>query len=304
MTRTATLLLALVGAVAMVAGCSGTTGTDRPTVVVTTNILGDITQNIVGDDIEVRVLMPPGADPHSFEISAAQAARIESADLVISNGLGLEEGIAHTVQAARSEGVPILEVAPGVNPIPFDAGSDSAALDPHFWTDPDRVAAATLLIRDAVIRYVHGVDRAAIDDRADAYRGRIGDLTTAMTARFDSIPAESRKLVTNHHVFGYFAERFGFEVIGAVVPSGTTLASPSSADLAELSGAVRASGVGAIFVDSSQPSKLADVLAKESGTHVEVIELFSESLGEAGSGASSYLEMMETNAARITEGLS
>ncbi|NLE82175.1 MAG: zinc ABC transporter substrate-binding protein [Rhodococcus sp.] len=303
MTRAATFLLALAAAAAMVAGCSGTAGADRPTVVVTTNILGDVTHNIVGDDIDVRVLMPPGADPHSFQISAAQAARIESADLLISNGLGLEEGIAHTVQAARSEGVPILEVAPQVNPIPFDTHGDSAALDPHFWTDPDRVAAATESIRDAVVRHVPGVDRAAIDDRADAYVDRISDLTTAMTALFDSIPAESRRLVTNHHVFGYFAERFGFEVIGAVVPSGTTLASPSSADLAELSEAVRTSGVGAIFVDSSQPSKLADVLAKESGERVEVIELFTESLGDAGSGASSYLEMMETNATRITEGL-
>lgn len=303
MRRTTTILATLIAIAAAGTGCSGTGGGDGPTVVVTTNILGDITHNVVGDEVDVEVLMPRGADPHSFDISAAQAARIESADLVIANGLGLEEGVAKTVNAARSEGVPVLEVAPEVNPIRFDAGSSSGALDPHFWTDPVRVATATDSIRDAVVRHVDGVDRAVVDEHAERYRGHLADLTSTMRSRFDSIPEEHRKLVTNHHVFGYFAQRFGFEVIGAVVPSGTTLASPSSADLADLSEAVHTSGVPAIFVDSSSPSKLAEALARESGTHVEVVELFSESLGEAGSGASTYLNMMNVNTDRICEGL-
>lgn len=303
MKRSIALAALLTGAVLATTGCSVDMSTDRPTVVVTTNILGDITENIVGDAAEVRVLMPPNADPHSFEISAAESARIASADLVISNGLGLEEGIAKTVDAARSENVPVLEVAPDVEPISFGGGDGAGTPDPHFWTDPDRVARAVGLIRDAVTMHVEGVDTSAIDARAKSYADRIAQLTSTMAARFESIPEPRRTLITNHHVFGYLAERFDFEVIGAVVPSGTTLASPSSADLADLSHAVRDSGVPAIFVDSSQPSKLAEALAKESGTDVEVVGLFSESLGEDGSGAATYLEMMESNSERITEAL-
>ncbi|MFD4369703.1 zinc ABC transporter substrate-binding protein AztC [Rhodococcus sp. NPDC058521] len=303
MTRTAAVFSVLIGLVLAVAGCSVDMNGDRPTVVVTTNILGDITQNIVGDAAEVRVLMPRNADPHSFEVSAAESARIASADLVISNGLGLEEGIAKTVDAARSEDVPVLEVAPAVNPIAFDAGAGAGTPDPHFWTDPDRVADAVGLIRDAVVEHVDGVEASVIDERAQRYGGRISELTSTMTARFQSIPEPQRILITNHHVFGYLAQRFDFDVIGAVVPSGTTLASPSSADLADLSTAVRNSGVRAIFVDSSQPSKLAEALAKESGTDVEVVALFTESLGEDGSGAATYLEMMTSNTNRITKAL-
>lgn len=303
MTRAAALLLLVIGAVATTAGCAGLTDADRPTVMVTTNILGDITRNVVSDAVDVRVLMPPGADPHSFEISASEAARLASADLVIVNGLGLEEGVATSVEAAASEGVPVLEVAPAVNPIPFDAGGSSGTLDPHFWTDPYRVSDAAEVIGDAVAQQVEGADRTALDDRIHQYRAQLAGLAESMRARFDSIPKSNRQLVTNHHVFGYFAQRFGFEVIGAVVPSGTTLASPSSADLAELSRAVRESGVGAIFVDSSHPSKLADVLARESDTRVQVVELFTESLGAADSAAATYLEMMDVNADRITEGL-
>lgn len=124
-----------------------------------------------------------------------------------------------------------------------------------------------------------------------------------MRDAFASVPADRRRLVTNHHVFGYLADRYGFRVVGAVIPSGTTLASPSASDLDSLATAVRKAGVPAIFADSSQPDRLAQVLKRESGIDVDVVPLFSESLTPKGQGAATYLQMMRANTEAITKGL-
>ncbi|MEU6130333.1 zinc ABC transporter substrate-binding protein AztC [Saccharopolyspora sp. NPDC047091] len=280
-----------------------TNSAPRAEIVVTTNILGDLTRNVVGDQAEVSVLMRPGADPHSFGISAQQAAEVELAELVVHNGLGLEEGVQRTVDAARGAGVATLPVAERVDPIDYTGDASRGQADPHFWTDPGRVAQAVDLIARQVIEHVDGVDPAVIRANADRYRGEVAVLDAETARRFAALPAERRKLVTNHHVFGYLAQRYDFEVIGAVIPSGTTLASPSAADLADLAGAVRAAGVRAVFADSSQPDRLARALADQAGLDVRVVPLFSESLSPPGGGAATYLEMARANTDAIATGL-
>jgi zinc/manganese transport system substrate-binding protein len=288
--RIITALLAFLA----LAGCTSG-GSDRPSVIVTTNILGDLTREVVGDDADLTVLMGPNADPHSFGISAQQAAALEHADLIVHNGLGLEEGVARNVDAAETTR---LAVAEHVDPIDYAEGSP----DPHFWTDPARVRTAVEVIAEHV-RAIDGIDAAAVRANADAYLAELADLDAWMAGQFATIPAERRKLVTNHHVFGYLAARYDFEVVGAVVPSGTTLASPSAADLAALADTIRTAGVPAIFADSSQPDRLARVLAEQAGVDVAVIPLFSESLTEPGKGAGTYLELMRTNTEAIVAGL-
>ncbi|OZF51672.1 zinc ABC transporter substrate-binding protein AztC [Rhodococcus sp. 14-2470-1a] len=292
------LLLAVLPVALILAGCSGADSSGTPTIVVTTNILGDITSNIVGDQADVLVLMPPNSDPHSFEISAAEAARVESADLLIANGLGLEEGVAKTIDAARANGTDILEVGPGVDPIDYVSGQSSGAADPHIWTDPERMRTAVGLIKDAVTESLDGVD---VEAAAQDYDAQLVELDGRMQERF--APIVNRKLVTNHHVFGYLADRYDFEVIGAVIPSGTTLASPSASDLSDLAGTVRDAGVPTIFVDSSQPDRLAQVMASEAGVDVDVVKLFTESLGDENSDAPTYLDMMDFNSTAIAAGL-
>ncbi|OZF48352.1 zinc ABC transporter substrate-binding protein [Rhodococcus sp. 14-2470-1b] len=292
------LLLAVLPAALILAGCSGADSSGTPTIVVTTNILGDITSNIVGDQADVLVLMPPNSDPHSFEISAAEAARVESADLLIANGLGLEEGVAKTIDAARANGTDILEVGPGVDPIDYVSGQSSGAADPHIWTDPERMRTAVGLIKNAVTESLDGVD---VEAAAQDYDAQLVELDGRMQERF--APIVNRKLVTNHHVFGYLADRYDFEVIGAVIPSGTTLASPSASDLSDLAGTVRDAGVPTIFVDSSQPDRLAQVMASEAGVDVDVVKLFTESLGDENSDAPTYLDMMDFNSTAIAAGL-
>ncbi|MBQ0876862.1 MULTISPECIES: zinc ABC transporter substrate-binding protein AztC [Streptomyces] len=288
-------------------GCAG--GDERPRVVVTTNILGDITREIVGEEADVSVLMKPNADPHSFGLSAVQAAELENADLVVYNGLGLEENVLRHVEAARASGVATFAAGEAADPLTFHAGEEggpddeAGEPDPHFWTDPDRVRKVAALMSDQIVEHVDGVNEKAVRDNAERYDGRLADLTTWMEKSFAAIPEDRRDLVTNHHVFGYLADRFGFRVIGAVVPSGTTLASPSSSDLRSLTQAMEEAEVRTVFADSSQPTRLAEVLRQEMGGDVDVVPLYSESLTEKGKGAGTYLEMMRANTSAMAEGL-
>ncbi|MDT0405017.1 zinc ABC transporter substrate-binding protein AztC [Streptomyces edwardsiae] len=305
--RVRALLLTLVAFLVLAATATGCTGggDDRPRIVVTTNILGDITREIAGDEAGVSVLMKPNADPHSFGLSAVQAAELENADLVVHNGLGLEENVLRHVEAARAAGVATFAAGEAADPLSFHTGAADVdgEPDPHFWTDPDRVRKAAGLLADRIVEHVEGVDEKTVRDNAARYDGQLGDLTAWMEKTFAAVPEDRRALVTNHHVFGYLADRFGLRVIGAVVPSGTTLASPSSSDLRSLTQAMEKAGVRTVFVDSSQPTRLAEVLRQEMGGDVDVVALYSESLTEKGQGAGTYLDMMRANTTAMAEGL-
>lgn len=296
-------VLALAAAAALVLpGCSQPGMPEKPQVVVTTNILGDVTKEVLGDQAEVTTLMQPNADPHSFEISAQQAALMGNADLVVSNGLGLEEGLQQHLDRAAKAGAPIVAAGEVVDVVPYSSGDAQGTPDPHFWTDP----VAMIDVVDAVegaARDIEGIDPTRLAASAAAYRNQLTQLNTEMTSAFAAIPKERRALVTNHHVFGYLAKRFDFRVVGAVVPGGTTLAAPSAADLRQLSEAIRGAGVPTIFADSSQPDRLVQVLANEAGVNVQVAELFTESLTGPDGGAASYLDMMRANTHRIVSGL-
>ncbi|GAA4894934.1 zinc ABC transporter substrate-binding protein AztC [Streptomonospora salina] len=286
--------LLLLLAPAALSGC-GAFAAERSGIVVTTDILGDVVRNVVGDQADVTVLMGPETDPHSFSVSARQAARLQDAELVVYNGLGLEEGVLRNVETAEEAGAPALAVAEGVDPVDFSAGDTAGEPDPHFWTDPVRVGRAVGLVADAVAGEVDGADAAAVRANAGDYRERVARLHEYAEERFAEIPPDRRKLVTDHHVFGYLARRYGFEVVGAVIPSGTTLASPSSSDLTSLADTVRAAGIPAVFADSAQPDRLARVMAEEAGVDVAVVPLHSESLTAEGGGAPTYLRMARSN---------
>lgn len=292
-------IVALVGTV--VTACGGPNAGGA--IVVTTNILGDVVRNVVGDAADVRVLMKPNADPHSFGVSAQDAAAMNSAGLIVYNGLGLEENVIRNVENAAEEGVFALSVGEHINPIEYAEGDSAGMPDPHFWTDPGRMITAVDAIEEALIREVNGIDADTVSRNADEYRGRLRQLAQSMTESFATIEPQRRKLVTNHHVLGYLAQRFGFSVIGAVVPSGTTLAAPSPSDLQSLVGAIDATRVPAIFVDSSQPEKLATVLAEQAGVAVQIIPLYSESLSPPGTPGATYLDMMRANTDSIVTGL-
>lgn len=291
----------------------------RMSIVVTTTVWGDVVENIVGDDAAVEVLFPAGVDPHEYRASSQQIATLSQADLVVANGLGLEAGLVSVLEAAESDGVNVFEVAPLLDPLPVggsegsvecdpDQSHDHGAevdhvggCDPHVWMDPGRVADATRLL---------AIELAAIDGtvdwqaRADQYAAELLAADEEIGALLDTVPVENRKLVTNHDTLGYLADRYGYEVIGTVVPGGSTLSDPSSEDLARLVEVIRQEGVNVVFAETIEPAALAEAVAAEVGDTVQVIELHTDSLGEADSGADSLIGLLKTNAELITAALS
>ncbi len=318
------VLAVLLGACATAA-----TDSDQLQIVATTSMWGDVVANIVEDDAEISVLIPVGTDPHDFEPSSRVVAEMNGADLVVANGLGLEEGFTELLEGAESEDVEVLTLAPSLQPIPFgfdvdhsedheesgdhandedndesedheDHESHDHSLDPHVWLDPVRVAEAAELIGMALEKLDDSVDWTA---RAESYMQKLLALDTDIRTMVVDIPPEDRLLVTNHDALGYFADRYGFTIVGTVVPGGSTLGNPSSEELANLVALMSDLGVNAIFADSTESSSLADALAEELGEDVVVVELYTGSLGEEGSGAETLISMLATDAELITAAL-
>ncbi len=286
--------------VALTAGCGGESAgsSDRPTIVVTTNILGQVVGEVVGDLADVEVVMPLGADPHEFAPSARQAEAMASADLLVVNGAGFEEGMGDVIDRAAEADVPTFAAADHVALLEESPG----AIDPHLWMDPTQMVAATEAL-GARLAELDGIDSGALATQVEAYADSLRVLDAEIESTLAGIPAERRVLVTNHEVLGYFADRYDFEVLGAVVPSLTTGAQAAAADLEQLAALIEGAGVRTIFAETTQSAELAAALAAEVGDDVQVVELFTESLDEAGSGAETYVDLMRTNALLVATGL-
>jgi zinc/manganese transport system substrate-binding protein len=324
-------------AVLVLAGCGGGEGGASPTVadegpplvVATTSILGDIAANVAGDEAQIEVLMPPGADPHTIQASAADAARVREADLVLAIGLGIEAPLASLLDSARAEGVDIVELAPQLDPIPFaladvhadeddlgdegdegdvedHAGEDDhdeqppATEDPHVWFDPIRMSDGVQLLGE---EFERRLGPGAWQERAADYRSELLAVHEDIGALTAAVPPERRVLVTNHEAIGYFASRYDFELAGTIIPGGTTDATPSSAAFAELARLVEDRELPAIFAENTANDTLAQALAREVGRDVEVVTLYSDGLGASGTGAETYLDLLRTNAGLIADAL-
>ncbi len=284
-----------------------------PRIVVTTSVWGDVVASALGDLADVEVLMPVGADPHDFSPSARQAEQMEDAALVVTNGLGLEEGLGDVIDNVADDGTPVFafgDVIPPSGPPAADdvvgdddhGDDDHDGRDPHVWMDPRGVAAALPALGEAVAAAT-GLDDAEVAEAVGAYVDRLLALDADLAARFAVIPPDRRVLVTDHDSFGAFADRYGFEIVGSVIPSTTTNAEASASDLDDLAEVIRSTGVPAIFTETTQPDRLARALADEAGGEVAVVELYTGSLGEPGSGADTFVGMHTTNAERIVAAL-
>lgn len=287
------------GLLLVLSGCAtAPAADDRPLVVATTSIVGDLVGRVAGEEARVEVLIPVGADPHDFAPSARQAASLREADLVVTSGLGLEAGLADALAAAADDGVAMLELGPALDPRPL-GGTESETPDPHWWLDPIRAAAAVELIAERMTQVGEG-DWTA---RATAFASELDALDRELRTSLAAVPVERRKLVTTHAALGYFAERYGFEVIGVVIPGGATQAAPDPQALAELAAAIGEAGVPAIFAETTLPTTVAEALAAEVSAEVKVVVLYTGSLGEPGSGADTYVGMLRTNVERVVEAL-
>jgi zinc/manganese transport system substrate-binding protein len=296
--RMAKFFLILIGlALGIVACDEASDDPGSPVIVATTSIVGDIASAVAGDEAQVEVLIPIGVDAHDFSPSAQQAGLIADADLVVAVGLGLEEGLTDVLTAAEADGVVVLEVGPAIHPTPLH--DDQSQPDPHFWMDPLRAGEAARVVAAALTENVPG----DWETRADAYAQEMETTDVDVAERLSVVPAEDRQMVTNHESFGYFGDRYEFEILGVIIPGGDTLADPSSAHVAELVAVMEETGSNVIFAETTEPTALAEAIAAELGGEAEVIELYTESLGEPGSEADTLSGMLITNAERIREAL-
>jgi ABC-type Zn uptake system ZnuABC Zn-binding protein ZnuA len=303
------LLTLLVGGLLLAAGCGTgtkakeTAGNAPLDVIASVSFLADIAQNVAGDRFAVRSLVPLDTDPHSFEPTPADLREVATADLVVVNGSGLEGPLLKTLENAGGEAT-IVDASAGLqsrSPQPGEPPLENSETDPHFWLDPVLVKTYVANIRDAFAKA--DPDGAALyDANAAAYAKRLDGLDAWIRSQVATVPAANRLLVMNHASHGYYADRYGFSVVGTVIPSVGTGETPTAKQLGDLTAAIRASGVKAIFVEIEENSKLAEQIAAETGITV-VDDLLDHSLTAADGVAPTYIDMMTFDTQRIVEAL-
>lgn len=266
------------------------------------SFLADIVRNVAGDRATVESLIPLGVDPHAFEPSPKDVARIAQSSLLLVNGAGLEEWLQPVLTSAGGQHT-VVEAAAGlVSRIPSAAektpgGDHQQEGDPHFWLDPINVIRYTENIRDGLAQADPG-GKTSYAANAAAYIAKLNQLDAWIRQQVGQIPPARRLLVTNHEAFGYFADRYGFRVVGALIPSVTTGASPSAQELARLVDQIKANDVRAIFLELGSNPQLAQQVAAETGVQV-VTDLYTHSITPAGGAAPTYIDMIKANVTKI-----
>jgi ABC-type Zn uptake system ZnuABC Zn-binding protein ZnuA len=282
-------------------------------VVATTNIVADVIAIVGGESIELTALMPVGTDPHAYEPTTGDLRTISQAHVVFINGLGLETFLEEMLSNAGSEAA-IVSLSEGIAARAFseedsdetDTGGDvhenhsHGSFDPHVWFDPSNVmiwvenAAQTLSTMDPANNGVYQENARTYGEKLQALDSWIGEMVSR-------IPQENRKLVTDHLAFGYFAERYGFEMVGAVIPVFSSAAEPSAQEIAALEESIRELGVRAIFVGTSVNPKTVQAVAEDTG--IQMCTLYTGSLSEPDGPAGNYLDFMRYNVETIVNAL-
>jgi len=289
--RTLTLGAKLFFIAVVLASCSGG---GAPDILTTTSILADVTRHVVGDRFSVESLLPVGADPHSYQPVPQDATRISGSKVLVIHGAEYE-GFLQSLLENAGEKEYLIDASTSLHLLSDDQGTD-----PHLWLDPNNVIAYTENIREGLIEF--DPDGGEIyDANANAYIDQLTELDAWIKEQVAQVEPQRRVLVTNHEAFGYFAERYGFQVIGAIIPSFSSDSAPAARQMADLIDQIRLYQAPAIFLDASDNPDLAQQIASETGVRV-VTDLHLESLTTGGSAAT-YVDMMKDNVTKIVQAL-
>jgi ABC-type Zn uptake system ZnuABC Zn-binding protein ZnuA len=302
----AACLAALLALALVVAGCSGSgggvgggagDGGGRLRVVATTTQVADLAANVGGDRVQVTSLLKPGIDPHDYEPSPADIDAIAHADLVLENGVGLEAWLGDTIDSSGFDG-PVVDTSKGVR-----LRMVGGAADPHIWQDPGNAERMAATIERGLAAAQPSA-APTFEANLAAYTGRLQALDAEVQRQVDSLA--NRKVVTNHDAFGYYLDRYGLQLVGSVIPSFDSSAELSGRDIRDLVARIRATGVRAIFSETSLPPRAAETIGREAGVKVVTGEdaLYGDSLGPPGSDGDTYLKMIRHNTATIVGNLS
>lgn len=271
--------------------------------------LADIAQNVSGNHLQVTSLIPPGVDPHSFELTPQDIAKISSSNLVLSNGAGLESWMQNAL-ANNANPQTIVEVSKGLvnrSPKPGEVApsnlisSTGQVIDPHYWLNPVDVITYVQNIRDA-FSTLDPANATDYSNNADAYIVKLKSLNLWIQTQVNQIPQPQRLLVTNHETFGYFADQYGFTIVGAIIPSTSTDSTPSAQQLADLVTLIKKDKVKAIFLEVGSNPQLANQVALE--TNVKVVnDLYTHSTSLADGPAATYIDMLRFDVNAIVAAL-
>ena len=303
LTLASTLALASCAAPASpTAGMAEAPGT--PKVLAIETFLADIAQNVAGDRLRVEALIPIGVDPHAFEPTPTDIRRVAESQALIVNGAGFESFLQKLLENAGGQRL-IIEAATGLPSRQPQAGelidADHGGNDPHFWLDPVSAIKYAENIRNGLSQ-IDPTGKEVYAKNAKAYISKLRELDTWIAGQVQQVPEARRLLVTNHESFGYFADRYGFRIVGTVIPSVSTGASPSAQQLARLVDRLKATHAPAIFLETGANPQLADQLAGEVGIKV-VTDLYTHSVTAAGGNAPTYIDMMRYNVQKIVDAL-
>ncbi|NIS81039.1 MAG: zinc ABC transporter solute-binding protein [Anaerolineales bacterium] len=285
---------------------------ERLRVVATTSIVADLVAEIGGESIDLTVLIPPGADPHSFLPTPRDYQALTDAHVIFINGVGLEQFLHETLEQV-AEDVPVVSLSEGIDLRRFaeredkdhDEGEEhteghKTGIDPHVWFDPLNVMIWAENIAQA-LGALDPMGAELYEKNTNGYTEALQVLHLSIEELVGRVPEKNRVLVSDHLVFGYFAERYGFEMLGAVIPAYSTAAEPSARELAALEETMLALDVRAVFVGESVNPKLAQRVAEDTG--VFLVPLYTGSLSEPGGPAGTYLELMRYNVEAIVGAL-
>jgi ABC-type Zn uptake system ZnuABC Zn-binding protein ZnuA len=285
-------------------------------VVTTTSIISDVVGQVGGDAIELTSLMGPGQDPHSYVPAARDLTTVSEAEVIFVNGWELEEALIEELEQI-SEDTQLVPISARITPLRLNddahAGEQDEedehdhhyqSADPHVWFDVENVR-QWVRNTERILSELDPANAETFRQNASAYLIELADLEAYAQAQLASIPEDRRILVTNHASLNYFARRYGFEVLGTVLPATSTLAEPSASELSELIRAMEEHQVCAIFSETTVSDTLARTVAGELTRcdEVKVLQLYTGALGLPGSGADDFLGMFKANVDTIVEGL-
>ncbi|MFK7802746.1 MAG: metal ABC transporter substrate-binding protein [Anaerolineae bacterium] len=272
--------------------------TDRKlNVVATTNIIGDIVDNIGHDAIELTTLLTLNQDPHSYEATPSDLVALEQADIIFINGWDLEEQLAHTIE--ENYPAKFVSISAGIEPLTLGSG-DSA--DPHVWFSIHNVEQWAKNV-EHILHQLDPESDELFEENLEQYLTELEQLEQAVDELLVELPTSQRKLVTNHDAFGYLAAEYDFEIVGTIIPAASTSAEPSARDLTDLIETMEQEGVCTVFAETTQNNQLAETVAAELDgcEEVAVVSLYTGSLGEGE--ADNYVGMFWDNIEKIVTNL-